>query len=242
MSDLVSGVIFRITLRATIGRRRALLFALPAVLMIGVSALLKAVAHSPVWPPEILGTFGFTVVIPLTALIIGTSVLGAEIDDGSVLHVLATPVRRHTVLISKYLVAVALTVVFAAIPEYLAATIATGPASRLTIGLLVGALVAAVVYNAAFIMLSVLTRRAVVVGLLYLLVWEGLLSNLVPAVRLLSAGSYSLSVATSIAHNTALNGHLALGTAIGLAVITTAVMLVFGIRRLAAFTIKGDPV
>ncbi len=242
MSDLVSGVVIRITLRATIGRKRALLFGLPAVLLVGVSALLKAVAHSPVWPPEILGTFGFTVVIPLTALIIGTSVLGAEIDDSSVLHLLATPIPRRTVLISKYLVAVGLTVVFAVIPEYLAATIATGPASKLTIGLVVGALVAAAVYNAAFVMLSVLTRRAVVIGLLYLLVWEGLLSNLVPAVRLLSAGSYSLSVATSIAHNKALNGHLALSTAIALAVITTGLMLVFGIRRLSAFALKGDPV
>ncbi len=32
--------------------------------------------------------------LPLTALIIGTSVLGAEIDDGSIIHLLATPVRR----------------------------------------------------------------------------------------------------------------------------------------------------
>ena len=231
-----------ITVRATLGRRRALLFAIPAVILIVLTLVLRVSrpAGTP-WPDTVLGDFGFSVLLPLTALIIGTGVLGAEIDDGSVLHVLATPVPRHTVLISKYLVAVGLTVVFAAIPEYLAGTIATGPASRLTIGLLVGALVAAVVYNAAFIMLSVLTRRAVVVGLLYLLVWEGLLSNLVPAVRLLSAGSYSLSVATSIAHNTALNGHLAIGTAIGLAVISTAVMLVLGIRRLSAFTIKGDP-
>ncbi len=47
---------------------------------------------------DILGDFGFSVVLPLTALIIGTSVLGAEIDDGSVVHLLATPVRRSTVI------------------------------------------------------------------------------------------------------------------------------------------------
>jgi ABC-2 type transport system permease protein len=242
MSRYVSGIIIKITLRATIGRKRALIFGLPALIMIGVSALLKAVAHSPVWPPEVLGTFGFTVVIPLTALIIGTSVLGAEIDDGSVLHLLATPVSRRCVLISKYLVAVGLTMIFAAIPEYLAAAIARGPGSRLTLGLFVGALVACVIYNAAFVMLSVLTRRAVTVGLLYLLVWEGLLSNLVPAVRLLSAGSYSLSVATAIAHNTALNGHLAVGTAVTLAAVATVIMLLLGIRALSAFSIKGDAV
>ena len=44
-------------------------------------------------------------VLPLTALIIGTSVLGAEIEDGSIVHLLATPVRRASVIASKYLVA-----------------------------------------------------------------------------------------------------------------------------------------
>ena len=79
-----------ITLRATLSRRRALLFALPAVILILLTVALKA-SHPPMrlWPSHVLGTFGFSVLIPLTALIIGTSVLGAEIDDGSIVHLLA---------------------------------------------------------------------------------------------------------------------------------------------------------
>ena len=71
-----------ITLRATLSRRRALLFALPAVMLILLTAALKA-SHPPMrlWPSHVLGTFGFSVLIPLPALIIGTSVLGAEIDE-----------------------------------------------------------------------------------------------------------------------------------------------------------------
>ena len=42
------------------------------------------------WPSHVLGTFGFSVLISLTALIIGTSALGAEIDDGSIIDLLAT--------------------------------------------------------------------------------------------------------------------------------------------------------
>jgi len=73
-----------ITLRATLSRRRALLFALPAVILILLTVALKA-SHPPMqlWPSHVLGTFGFSVLIPLTALIIGTSVLGAEIDDAA---------------------------------------------------------------------------------------------------------------------------------------------------------------
>jgi ABC-2 type transport system permease protein len=240
VTRLINPVVIRVTFGATMGRKRALLFALPAVILIGVSGLLKIAAHSPVWPPEFLGTFGFTVVLPLTALIIGTSVLGAEIDDGSIVHLLATPVSRSSVIVSKFAVAVGLTAAFGAVPEYLAGAIAKGPASSLTLGLFAGALAAAVIYNALFVLLSVLTSRAIAVGLLYLLVWEGLLGNLVPGVRLLSAGQYSLSVANSIAHDSALNSHLGLGTAAPLAVIATVLALVLASRRLSLFSIKGD--
>lgn len=242
MPGLLNGVIIKLTFRATMGRRRALLFAIPPAILVAIAALLTATARSGSWQPEFLGDFGFSVVIPLTSLIIGTSVLGAEIDDGSIVHLLATPVPRSQVVMSKFLVAAVLTIAFGAIPEYLAALIAKGPASSLAIGLLAGALVAAVIYNAVFVMLSVLTSRAIAVGLLYLLVWEGLLANLVPGVGLLSVSQYSLSVANSIARDQTLHAHLSLGTAVVMGVIVTAAALTICTRRLSAFSIRGDAV
>jgi ABC-2 type transport system permease protein len=242
MASPLNGVIIRLTFRATMGRRRALLFAIPAVILIAVSALLTATAHSGSWQAEFLGDFGFSVVLPLTALIIGISVLGAEIDDGSIVHLLATPVPRSQVVLSKFFVAAGLTVVFGAIPEYLATAIAKGPASSLAVGLLAGALTASVIYNAIFVMLSVLTSRAIAAGLLYLLVWEGLLANLVPGVGLLSAGQYSLGVANSIAHNPQLHAHLGLGTAVAMGAIVTVAALVICTRRLRSFSITGDAI
>ena len=164
------------------------------------------------WPAHILGVFGFSVVLPLTALIIGTSVLGAEIDDGSIVHLLATPVRRSSVIITKFAVAAVMTMLFVAVPELLAGLIATGGVTRLAIGVFAGAIAGSVIYNAVFVLVSVLTTRAIAVGLLYLLVWEGLLGNLVSGASELSVGQYSLGFANSIAHDPALNAHLTLGT------------------------------
>ncbi|HMG63497.1 MAG TPA: ABC transporter permease, partial [Streptosporangiaceae bacterium] len=134
MPGLVNGVILRLTFRATMGRRRALLFALPAIILIAVAAVLTATAKSGSWQAEFLGDFGFSVVLPLTSLIIGTSVLGAEIDDGSIVHLLATPVPRSAVVLTKFAVAAGLTMVFAAVPELLAGLIASGSVSKLAIG------------------------------------------------------------------------------------------------------------
>jgi ABC-2 type transport system permease protein len=238
-----AGTVASITLRATMGRKRAFLFALPAVVLILITALLK-IAHPSAsdWPSAILGEFGFAVVLPLTALIIGTSVLGAEIDDGSVVHLLATPVRRSTVILSKFAVGAGLTMIFVAVPEVIAAVIATGGLTRLAEGLLVGALAGSVIYNAVFVMISVLTTRAIAVGLLYLLVWESLLGNFVSGARILSVEQYSLGIANSIASDSNLNAHLGIVTAVVMAAIVTAGTLVLAVRRLAAFSLKGDAV
>src|SRR6266851_3014688 len=222
VSGLLNPVVLRITLRATLGRKRALVFMLVPLVLLLITVALKAVANSPVWPAEFLGVFGFSVVLPLTALIIGTSVLGAEIDDGSIVHLLATPVNRLSVVISKFIAAMLLTIMFGAIPAFLAAAIAKGFGDKLTIGLLVGAVIA--------------------VGLAYLLVWEGLLGNLIGGVRVLSIGQYSVSVAESIAKTSALNAHLTFQTAIIMAVAVTVVTLGIAARRLSAFALKGDAV
>ena len=125
---IVDPTIASVTLRAALGRRRALLYAIPPLILIGVSAILQLTSPAdPAWPARILGEFGFSVVLPLTALIIGTSVLGAEVDDGSVVHLLATPVPRRVIVTTKFVVATAVTVVFAALPELLAGLIAAGP-------------------------------------------------------------------------------------------------------------------
>jgi ABC-2 type transport system permease protein len=262
---LFNPTVATITLRATLSRKRALLFALPAILLIIFTLLLRASRPTArPWPSHVLGTFGFTVLLPLTALIIGTSVLGAEIDDGSIIHLLATPVRRLSVVLTKYIVATVLTVLFAAIPEGIAALLSGGgsrpptpisqggqfvqmipgtdiSAGKLALGLFIGAVVGAVIYNAIFVMVSVATTRAIAVGLLYVLIWESLLSNLVSGARLLSVSHYALGVANGIAHDSGLNAGLTVSTSLIMGVIVTVLALALAVNLLRGFTLKGDP-
>lgn len=241
--SMFNGTVASITMRATLGRKRALLFALPAVILILVTLALKA-SHPAAsdWPGLILGDLGFTVVIPLSALVIGGSVLGAEIDDGSIIHLLATPVRRSTVIMTKFAVATALTMLLAAGAELVSGLIATGGATKLTIGVFAGALAGSVIYNAVFVMISAATTRAIAVGLLYVLVWEGLLGNFVSGARILSIGHYSLGIANAIAHDASLHAGLSLVTAIVMGTIVTVAALGVAIQRLASFSLRGDAV
>jgi ABC-2 type transport system permease protein len=234
-------VIAGITVRATLGRRRAILFAIPAVILIALTLILRA-SHPAalVWPDQVLGDFGFSVLLPLTALIIGTGVLGAEIDDGSVVHLLATPVRRADVIITKFAVAVGLTALFAAVPELIAGLLAPH-AGKLAWALFVGALVGAVVYSAVFVLASVVTTRAIAFGLLYVAIWEGLLSNLVGGVRILSIAHYALGVANGIYPDQNLQAGLGLSTSLILGAVITVGGLYLATRRLQTFSLTGDP-
>jgi ABC-2 type transport system permease protein len=266
MSGLFNPTVARITTRATLGRRRALLFAIPAVVLIVLTLALKT-TRPPArpWPSHVLGTFGFSVLLPLTALIIGCSVLGAEIDDGSVIHLLATPVRRSSVILTKFAVATVLTMIFAAVPELIAALISGGgytepivkvvpngppvvvaPATLINntdfaIGLFVGALVGAVIYNAIFVMVSAATTRAIAVGLLYVLIWEAVLSNFVSGARLLSVSHYALGIANGIAHDATLDAGLTVAVSVVMGAIVTVAALALAIKLLSGFTLKGEP-
>ena len=230
-----------ITARATLGRRRAILFAVPAVILIALTLILRA-SHpaGAQWPDTVLGDFGFSVLLPFTALIIGTGVLGAEIDDGSVVHLLATPVRRADVIVTKFAVAAGLTALFAAVPELIAGELAPN-SGKLAWALFVGALVGSVVYSALFLLASVVTTRAIAFGLLYVAIWEGLLSNLVGGVRILSIAHYSLGIANAIYPDQDLRAGLSLPTSLTLAIVVTAGSLYLAIRRLQGFALAGDP-
>ena len=228
-----------ITVRAALGRRRALLYAIPPLILIGVSAVLRLTSPAdPSWPARILGDFGFSVVLPLTALIIGTSVLGAEVDDGSVIHLLATPVPRRVIITTKVVVATVATIVFAAVPELIAGLIAAGP--RLALGLFIGAVAAAVLYCALFVWLSTATSRALIAGLGYVVIWEGVLANLVGGARILSVSHYGLAVASSVAPGHALRPGVGLVTACVLGAGIIAVTLAVAVRQLGSFSLRGE--
>jgi ABC-2 type transport system permease protein len=73
------------------------------------------------------------------------------------------------------------------------------------------------------------------------LIWEGLLGNLVGGARILSVAHYSLGVANAIYPDQNLNAGLSLSTSLILGVVVTAGALILATRRLSAFAIKGEP-
>ena len=241
MSTAVMGTVARLGVRSVFGRRRGvLLFVLPLVL-VGLAILVRAMVGQDVdLASGTLYGLGLAVLVPLVALIATTGVLAPEIDDGSIAYLLAKPVSRHAIVVAKLLVAVGCVLAFAAVPMLVAGLVLVTDEPGVGVAYAVGSLAGGAAYCALFALLSVMTRHAVVIGLIYLLVWEGLLGGLLDGVRWLSVTRWSAVIIEQV------NDTIEISADLGpvYAVVATALAVVLGTWftgwRLRGFNLTGD--
>lgn len=236
----MNSTIARLTFSSLLRRWRGAMLALLPLLL-----LLLAGATRSMLPPdaafnahtELLGGLNMATVVPLIALIVGTGAISTEIDDGSIVYMLTKPLARWKIALTKYLVAVATALAFAAVPTFLAGVILTG-FSTVAIGYAVGAAVACVVYCALFIMLGVLSRQAVIIGLIYVLLWDNLVAGLVNAAKYLSVQYWGQAIGSTIGKD--ISSPINAYAAAVLAVVVTGAALWYGARRLRSLTLAGE--
>lgn len=228
-----------ITARGLFGRRRfLLLFPLP-VLLIGLVVLARSSGvNATDWGEPVLVGLGLAVLLPVVALVVGTGVLGSEIDDGTVVHILTKPLPRREIVLAKLAVAAGVTAVTAAVPMFVAGALTDSV--RLGFGLAVGTVLGAITYSAIFLALSLLTRRPVLVGLAYVLIWESLLTNLLSGTRVLSVEQYTITIADKIAGTDMLTGTVSTPVALVMALILTVASTLLAIDRLRSFSLASE--
>lgn len=229
----------RLTLRSLLGRKRVwLLLPLPA-LLIGLTLLGHYRQPDKLgWVEPIMHGLGYAVVVPILSLIVGASVVGSEIDDGTLVHLLTKPLARAEILIAKLVVAAAVSAVVTGVSLYIAGTIAID--SQFGAGLAVGAVVASIAYSALFVALSVVSRRPVLIGLAYILLWEGLLTSLLNGTRSLAIEQYAISIASKVSQSDVFGDTVSITTAVVMACVVTVAATVLAIDRLRSFTLTGE--
>lgn len=165
--------------------------ALPPVL-----ALLYTLSDSRVDPQTFLArgytNFILLVVAPVTALTFATAALGSEVEDGTIVYLLLKPVPRWQIVVSKLIVTIGVIVVFVTASIYLTALVLDrGPGElRVAFAFALGASLGSAAYAAMFSFLGLITSRALIGGLLYVFVWEGLLTRLFVGARNWSVREY----------------------------------------------------
>ncbi|MEU8420207.1 ABC transporter permease subunit [Micromonospora sp. NPDC048835] len=228
-----------ITARGLFGRRRFLLLLPLPLVLLGLAVLCRSLGVDPgEWGPPVLVGLGLAVVLPVVALIIGTGVLGAEIDDGTVVHILTKPLPRWQIVLPKLGVSAGVTAATVAVPLYVAGVLADSV--RLGLALAVAGALGALAYSAFFLALSLVTRRPVLLGLVYVLIWEGLLGNFVSGTKVLSIQQYVIALADRIAPTGLLETSVSVPVASVMTALFSVGFTVLAIDRLRSFSVAGE--
>jgi len=235
-------VVMRLALRALLGSRRVWI-------LVGLSALLFAVAGLSRWgsggavdvSTGVIVNFGFGLLVPIMCLLIGTGVIAPEIEDGSIVYLLAKPLPRRTIVLSKLVVAMAVALVFCVVSIMVASEIAGDQDGKLALSMEVATALASVAYVAVFFMIAVLTRNSIIVGLLYALLWEGVLAGYVPGVRAVSIRQWALAPAEQmVAGNSAIpiSSEVGLVTGVIMLIAVTVGSVVVSVQRLKVLPVR----
>ena len=232
----------RLTYRALLGRRRALLLCtLPALLLIVAAAVRAMVGADDEVTTQLLGGFALATMVPLVGVIAGTGAIGPEIDDGSVVYLLSKPVKRPSIIVTKLVVATGVTAVFTAVPVLVAGIILNGNSQQIAVAYALAAAVASVAYSALFLLLGTVSRHAVVIGLVYALIWEALFGSLVSGAKTLSVQQWALALGEKVAGDGAdITSAVGLPVAVVLLVVVTVGGTWLAGQKLRTLTLAGE--
>ena len=188
-----------LSLRSVVrGKRVVFVVALP--MLIGLVCVLITVNAGGDDRTGAYGTLAgelLVLVIALVGLVLGVNAFGDERDEGTLGLLLATTLPRPRIVLTKYVAAAAVTWI-ACLPAVLGCLV-LATATDLDVGtaawsLLLASALAAAAYAGLFVLLSLVLRRAILVGLAYIVLWEGLLAGATTAFRNLSVGAYASRV------------------------------------------------
>lgn len=201
---LFNPVLAGLTFRQALARRRWTIVLLLAVLPVVMATLIHLYGTVDDEPLQIVAipimTLIYTVIVPVIALILAASSFGAEIEDGTAIYLLAKPISRAEIVITKLVVTALICVTLSALSMLGAGmSLVRGlDPTGLVLGLTAGAALGAFLYTVLFLALGLVTKRGMLVGLTYLIVWEGALGSFFQGTRVLSVRQYMLAVADAI--------------------------------------------
>jgi ABC-2 type transport system permease protein len=237
--------IARVTFRQLLGRRRTLLLILLAALPVLLAVAFRVAGQTDIerFSHRVFDTITVTILLPLVAILFGSGAFGAEIDDGTIVYLLAKPVPRWVVILAKALSAMVLAVALTAASAGLSGLIDLVPAGSdgvlATEAQILAMVVGSVCYVSLFLALSLFTRRALVIGIGYMLVWEGALSVLLPGIANLSIRQYAMGAASAIYKVPEDTVRLSSDTAFLLAGVLVVAALAIATWRLMRFELPG---
>jgi ABC-2 type transport system permease protein len=191
----VTLALYRLMLRTQLTRARVIgLLALGAI---GI-ATAAAIGTSDLVDHQVAGgrfidNFGLALLAPVATLVFASAALGDPNEDGTLVYLWLRPVPRWKVVLAAIASSVTVTWPIVVGPLLIAAAVVQSR-GELVVGTALACSVAVVTYSAVFVALGLRVKRALMWGLLYILIWEGFVARANASAARLAIRSYTRSL------------------------------------------------
>ncbi|MEM9465925.1 MAG: ABC transporter permease subunit [Actinomycetota bacterium] len=222
----------RLIVRQLLTRGRALaLAALGAVLVLISFAVGSADLDDPVADSvSLIDLVGFTLVVPIVALVFAAAALGDPREDGTLVYLWLRPMDRGPIVVGAWLAAITVALPLTLPSLVISAALLPG-GSDLIIATALSATIGVVAYCALFVLLGLLVRNPVIWGVGYVLLWEGLIAQFGTVPARIAVRGYTRSILASVTDVDLDLGELSVGAGIvGAGIITVAALAVASAR------------
>ena len=236
------GPIFWLSIRQLTGRWRVTLVLLLAALPVGLAVIVRFAATGETeaefnrnFTNILLDGMLVAGILPIVTMALATSAFGNELEDKTLSFLTLMPVARWRIVLPKVLASLVICGPILLASAVAATLIGFDGEARPAIAVAVALGAGVLAYAAIFTWAGLVTTRALPFALVYVLLWEGVISSFIRGVDYLSVRGYTLAIMRGLDKPSfpALEDRvIEFPVAVAGVVAVTVVFLLLGVRRL----------
>lgn len=228
--------VFTLTLRQLTGKWRLIIMTVLAAVPVAFTAMVVRSSDTPLvseFETIVLSGMLAGSIAPLIVVSIASVAFANEIEDRTLANLTLAPLPRWQLVAPKLLAAIVVAAPFVVGSAFLTSFIGFNHDMTATFAVTTSAFIGLLMYASLFVWLGLVTKQAIPVGLVYIVLWEGFFSGYVSGVRLLSVRHYAAALMNGLdSRRFADMVHVDLAVALAVAAGVFALFLFLSVRRL----------
>jgi len=138
------------------------------------------------------------VILPIVTMVLATTAFRHELDDSTLGYLILKPIPRSLIVLPKLLASIIVGGLFVIISSVIATLLGPEGSGQAVFAVGVAVFVGVVTYTTIFTWAGLISSHALGFALIYVFLWEALVSSLLEGVRYLSVRGYVLSIINGI--------------------------------------------
>lgn len=193
------GPVFKLSMHQLARRRRFLILLLLAILPVALAAIISALGGDGEADKEgfingLLDAMIVAAIMPITTIALATTAFGDELESRTLSYLVLKPMPRWKIVLPKFLASIVVCG-----PLLIASGVAVtliGLDGSVQAAVAVGAAIffGVIAYAAIFMWAGLVSTHALSYGLIYVFLWEGVLSSYLDSIHYLSVRGYTLAI------------------------------------------------